>query len=199
LHQTGFIKGRYIGQNIRLTNNILEQTTNQNIPGILIQLDFKKAFDTIEWEFIQKTLAFYNFGDSIQQWISTLYTNPESSVMSNGFCTNPFQLSRCVRQDCPLWPYLFILAVEILACKIRQHKKIQGTHCQIFKKDVKVSQFADDTSLWCSSCKTVKKVIQVLSDFGDASGMKLNPSKTKAFWLGPWRYNVDEPFEFTGL
>ena len=46
--QTGFIKGRYIGQNIRLINDILEQTKLRNIPGILLQLDFRKAFDTIE-------------------------------------------------------------------------------------------------------------------------------------------------------
>ena len=46
--QTGFIKGRFIGQNIRLINDILEQTKLQNIPGILLQLDFRKAFDTIE-------------------------------------------------------------------------------------------------------------------------------------------------------
>ena len=64
--QTGFIKGRYIGQNVRLLNDILEQTEIQNIPGILLQLDFRKAFDTIEWEFIQKTLALFNFGESIQ-------------------------------------------------------------------------------------------------------------------------------------
>ena len=38
--QTGFIKGRYIGQNIRLINDILEQTKLRNIPGILLQLDF---------------------------------------------------------------------------------------------------------------------------------------------------------------
>ena len=65
--QTGFIKGRFIGQNIRLINDILEQTKLQNIPGILLQLDFRKAFDTIEWEFIQRTIALFNFGDSIQR------------------------------------------------------------------------------------------------------------------------------------
>ena len=51
--QTGFVKGRYIGQNIRLINDIMEQTKLQNIPGILLLLDFRKAFDPIEWSFIQ--------------------------------------------------------------------------------------------------------------------------------------------------
>ena len=176
--QTGFIKGRYIGQNIRLINDILEQTVAQNIPGILLQLDFKKAFDTIEWKFIQKTLALFNFGDSIQRWISTLYTNSETSIMNNGFCTNPFKLSRGVRQGCPLSPYLFILSVEILACKIRQNREIQGI--PIFEKEFKISQFAEDTSLLCSSCESVKNAIQVLNNFGAVSGLRLNPSKTKA-------------------
>ena len=142
--QTGFIKGRYIGQNVRLLNDILEQTETQNIPGILLQLDFRKAFDTIEWEFIQKTLALFNFGESIQRWISTFYTNPESSVLNNGFCTNSFKLSRGVRQGCPLSPYLFILSVEILACKIRQDKEIEGI--RIFKKEIKISQFPGASS-----------------------------------------------------
>jgi len=70
--QTGFVTGRCIGQNIRFINEILEQTITQNIPGILLQLDFKKAFNTIEFEFIKKTLALFNFGDSFQKWISTL-------------------------------------------------------------------------------------------------------------------------------
>ena len=192
--QTGFIKGRYIGQNVRLLNDILEQTEIQNIPGILLQLDFRKAFDTIEWEFIQKTLALFNFGESIQRWIFTFYTNPESSVLNNGFCTNSFKLSRGVRQGCPLCPYLFILSVELLACKIRQDKEIQGI--QIFKKEIKISQFADDTSLLCNSCKSVQRAIQVLNDFGDVSGLRLNPSKTKALWLGPWRHIEDKPFGF---
>ena len=90
--QTGFIKGRYIGPNIRLINYILEQTKLRNIPGILLQLDFWKAFDTIEWEFIQRTIAVFNFGGSIQCWISIFYVNTESAVLNNGFCTNYFCL-----------------------------------------------------------------------------------------------------------
>ena len=120
--QIGFVKGRYIGQNIRLINDILEQTKLQNIPGILLLLDFQKAFDTIKWSFIQNTLNLLNFGDGIKWWVSTFYTTPKSAVLNDGFSTNYFQLSRGVRQGCPLSPYLIILGAEILACKIRQDK-----------------------------------------------------------------------------
>jgi len=83
--QSGFVKGRYIGQNVRLINDILEQTKVQNIPGILLQLDFQKAFDTIEWKFIQNAIVLFNFGESIQRWISNFYSNIQSSALNNGF------------------------------------------------------------------------------------------------------------------
>ena len=146
--QTGFLKGRYIGQNIRLINDIMEHTKLHNIPGILL-LDFRKAFDTIEWSFIQNTLNFLNFGDDIKRSVSIFYTGPESAVLNNRFFTNYFQLSRGVRQVCPLSPYLFIIGAEILACKIRQDKEIQGI--RIFNSEAKISQFANDTSLICKS------------------------------------------------
>ena len=96
-NQTGFMKGRYIGQNIRLINDIMEQTKLQNIPGILLLLDFRKAFDTVEWDFIQQTLNLFNFGTFLKQWVKTPYTNTESSVLHNGYTTDYFKLSRGVR------------------------------------------------------------------------------------------------------
>ena len=51
--QSGFMKDRFIGQNIRSINEILEQTELQNVPGILLQLEFTKAFDIVEWPVVQ--------------------------------------------------------------------------------------------------------------------------------------------------
>ena len=51
---TGFIKGRFIGENIRLIDSIINYTANENIPGLILLLDFEKAFDTLEWPFIEK-------------------------------------------------------------------------------------------------------------------------------------------------
>ena len=52
--QTGFIKGRYIVQNIRLIIDIMEHTKPHNTPGILVLLDIQKAFDSLEWAFMMK-------------------------------------------------------------------------------------------------------------------------------------------------
>ena len=63
--QTGFVKGRYIGENIRLIADVMEATKTHNLTGILTSLDFRKAFDSLEWPFIMKTLDSFNFGGDI--------------------------------------------------------------------------------------------------------------------------------------
>ena len=97
-----------------------------------------------------------------------------------------------MRQGCPLSPYLFIVGAEILACKIRQDKTIKGI--TVFQKELKLSQFADDTTLLCNDCNSVNRAITVLNSFGNLSGLRLNPSKTKALWLGSLTNRKDEPF-----
>ena len=59
--QTGFLKGRYIGENIRLINEIIDYLNKNNEPGLLFFADFEKAFDSINHDFIFKTLQFFNF------------------------------------------------------------------------------------------------------------------------------------------
>ena len=88
--QTGFIKGRYIEENIRLISNVLDVTNKQQIPGISVALDFRKAFDSLEWPFIMETLNLFNFGTGIKQWISTFYSNVEGAVIKNEHSTNWF-------------------------------------------------------------------------------------------------------------
>ena len=56
--QTGFISGRYIGENTRLIYDIMNYTDEFNIPGLLLIIDFEKAFDTISREFIKKNFTF---------------------------------------------------------------------------------------------------------------------------------------------
>ena len=100
--QTGYVKGRYIGESIRLIADIMSFTKEQNIPGLAVFLDFEKAFDSIEWKYLQKCLEIFNFGPQLQQWIAVMYNDISSCILNNGFATRHFNLSRGVRQGCPL-------------------------------------------------------------------------------------------------
>ncbi len=63
--RTGFIKGRYIEENINKILSVMDLNQNNNIPAVLGMIDSEKEFDSIEWSFIQKNPNFFNFGDSI--------------------------------------------------------------------------------------------------------------------------------------
>ena len=193
--QTGFIKGRFIGQNVRLLNDIMEYTEAKNLPGILLFIDFRKAFDTIEWNFLHKCIELYNFGPNIRKWISILYNNVESGVMNAGFMTNYFKVSRGVRQGCPLSPLLFVLAVEMLALKIRQDQLCRGIELPN-GQNAKISQFADDTTLILEDTTSLRNAMNIVNSFGVLSGLQLNKKKTKALWIGASSKNKIEPLKF---
>jgi hypothetical protein len=57
-------------------------------------VDFEKAFDTVEWPFIEKTLEFYSFGSTFRKWIKSFYTDITSAVINNGHLSEFFLLER---------------------------------------------------------------------------------------------------------
>ena len=143
--QTGFMKGRFIGENTRPIDGIIQYAAQDNTPGLLLFIDFEKALDSLEWPFIQDTLRFFGFGPSIINWVRTFYCRIESCVLNNGWSSSFFQPQRGVRQGCPLSPYLFILTAEVLAKTIRNNRSIKGFY--VGSNEVKISQYADDTTL----------------------------------------------------
>ena len=125
-NQVGYVKNRNITDNIRTIIDLMEYLKADNLPGILINIDFEKAFDSVDWTFLKLVLSKFNFGDSLIKWIDMFYTNISSCIMNNGLTSSYFQLHRGVRQGDPLSPYLFILCAEILASSIRQNQQIKG-------------------------------------------------------------------------
>ena len=193
--QTGYVEGRYIGQNIRLINHIMNITELENIPGMAIFIDFKKAFDTVDWNFLFKTLEALNFGPQLQQWIRTFYADCSSCVTNNGYASAFFNLQRGVRQGCPLSGSLFVLCAEILANAIRSNAGIQGIN--IYGKEFKISQYADDTTVFVSDIRSAQNLFQLLDAFQNCSGLEVNKSKTEGMWLGANKNNLEEPLDIT--
>ena len=86
--RTGFLKGRYIRENAHLIYDLMNYTEQNNIPGLLLLIDFEKAFDSVSWSFIQKVLKFLNFGPTVRRWIETFYNTITASNSVWTYCQN---------------------------------------------------------------------------------------------------------------
>ncbi len=189
--QVGYVQGRNIAEALRTLQDIMAHTKLHNLPGILICIDFEKAFDSLEWNFLDAVLDKYNFGPSFKKWINTIYKDISSCIKNNGTTSKQFTLGRGVRQGDPLSPYLFILAVEILSNKIRQNKDITGI--TINNEEIKLQQYADDTTGILQNIESAKCFLSEVKTFGLYSGLKLNKEKTEGLWLGSNSENINAP------
>ena len=88
--QKGFLKGRYIGENIRTVYDLMDFLSKQAKSNLLLLIDFQKAFDCLEWSYIIQVLEKYNFGSDFIRWFSILYTDANSCVINNGFFSEFF-------------------------------------------------------------------------------------------------------------
>ena len=111
--QIGFIKNHFIGENICFVLDLIDYCDNTGLNGLLLFIDFEKAVDSLEWNFIFDCLNFFNFGPMFNQWIKTIYSSCVGRVINNGDTNIDFSIYRGVRQGCPLSPYLFIICSEI--------------------------------------------------------------------------------------
>ena len=190
--QNDYVKKRFIGYNIRLIEDIIYYQNKQSSDSYLAFIDFEKACDTLEWEFLFKTLKFYNFGPTFIKWIRTTYKRPSISIKNNGWLSESFEMKRGVRQGCPISSLLFILAAEILAHKLRLNANITGINIGQFcdnnsNRVVKLRQYADDMILLGTNEISLKHSFKEISKFTAVAGPKLNMDKTEILVTGEYQ------------
>ena len=161
--QSAFVRGRYIGEPIRLISDIITYSEQQNKSGILFAADFEAAFDSIDYQFMLEILKKYGFSEYFVNWMSIMHTDPESCVMNNGSSIGYFQLNRGTRQGGPIAPYLFILVIEVLAKMVQNNKSIKGL--TINGVEIKQCIFAEDTTYFLKDEQSFKKLISTIEIF----------------------------------
>ena len=185
--QKGFVAGRYIGECIRNTYDIMEYAKEKNRAGLLLLIDFEKAFDSISHSFIIKSLHFFGFGTSFIKWINLLLYDVSSCINHCGNVSVKFKVGRSCRQGDPISPYLFIICVEILALRIRKDSSVKGFKLGNFEQ--KLDFYADDLTAYLDGSESsLRSIVHILDQFQQISGLKINLSKCKAVLIGKLRF-----------
>ena len=184
--QTGFIKGRYMAENIMKMMNLIEYCNKNAKSAAILSIDFEKAFDKVSWQATIEALKLFGIGDKFVNLIKIMFQCPTSTVLNNGFWSDWFYPTRGNRQGDPISPLLFTLTIEILGIKLRANPNIKGINTA--RSSFLSAQYADDLYLALEpEQENLNQVILELEKFKKFSGLSVNFNKTVAFVLGPLR------------
>jgi exonuclease III len=183
--QTAYVKGRSVADNLRTNFFFKKYCQANNEDSVLISLDAKKAFDSVDHQYIEETLQIYGFGNEFIKTFKTLYNGLTARVMVNGYSSNAINIQRGVKQGDALSCAIFIICIDPLLRNLnhnRSIKRININNSKLIK--FKAAAYADDVSVICSSdTKSVQGVFDEYEEMTRRSGLELNADKTEILLL----------------
>ena len=182
--QAGFIRGRSIFNQIKTTKLVTDYMERTQKAGAIVALDQEKAYDKILHPYLWAVLEKLEIPESFIRIIKALYDNAKTRVLINGELSEPFTITRGVRQGDALSCLLFDIAIEPLAENIRKSQEITGIQIPGRRDFLKVTMFADDTSTYLSKNDRIEDLQAILMKWCSVSGAKFNIEKTEIIPLG---------------
>lgn len=200
--QSLFIEGRNISDNILLSHKLFKGYTRKWIsPRCVLKVDIRKAYDTLEWSFLQAMLNELGFPQKFIQWTMECVSTVSYSVMLNGGLTKPFKANRGLRQGDPMSPFLFVIAMEYLHTEILQLALNKQFHfhprCKRFGRIYLC--FADVLLMLCrADMLSVSMFQESFYKFSCASGLKANQEKSSIYMAGTTPHMKDNILQLLG-
>ncbi|XP_059067565.1 uncharacterized protein LOC131858359 [Cryptomeria japonica] len=151
--QTSFIKGRYILENLITSWEAVEWSKISSQDTAMFLLDFEKAYDRVEWDFIITMLEAFGFPSEFCTYVKVLLQDASAHIEVNGSLSSSIMLSRSIRQGCPLAPALFIIASDALFYLLRDNSlspkvastmNAEGHKLLMFLKDGHTTMFINE-------------------------------------------------------
>ena len=189
--QSGFQSGKSTSDNLILMCLVLDHfNKNDDESGLVLQVDFEKAFDTVDHYFLFKTMESMGFGPYLIKLVKICLHGCLSFININGHLSSQVILGRGLHQGSPLSPILFLLVAQVFTDKISNNHNIEGI--SVNGVELLLSLFADDSDLFLkASGACLDEVISEIKRFGMVSGCKNNIGKTKCIPLGNARLDHD--------
>lgn len=188
--QAGFIPGRSITEQVKLVRQMINMADSTDQNGTIIALDQEKAYDRIDHEYLWRTLERFGIPRQFISTVQSLYHNARTVVIINGERSSPYTVTRGVRQGDPMSCLLFNLAIEPLACTLR-NSTLRGYSVPGVVDKILVSLFADDTTVFLSEHDDYNLLQRILDLWCTASTAKFNSSKTNIIPIGSHDYRQD--------
>jgi hypothetical protein len=148
-----------------------------------IKTDIAKAYDRVEWLFLQTTLEAMGFPQKLTETIMKCVKTVNFSILINGRPSQNFYPKRGLRQGDPLSPYLFIICANVfsgLITQAQQGKRIHGIKIAHGAPEVSHLLFADDSLLFCrANNQEATEVKNIIMNYQEASGQLVNMNKSE--------------------
>ena len=183
------IKNRTILHTLSTIRDIIDISNKLNKNLSVISLDFLKAFDRLDLNFIFLALRQFGYGQKFIQMIKVCYNDIQSKIKINGLLSALFTIMRSVSQGCPLSVLLYI--IEVLAIFIIADTIVKGV--QIGTHEIKIVNFPDDTTIFLRDIECLTRIQAILNLYEKASSSKINLSKSQALWAGTYKNRYDKP------
>ncbi|KAL4560381.1 hypothetical protein LXL04_032531 [Taraxacum kok-saghyz] len=201
-NQTAFIKKRNILDGPMIINEMCNWTKKAKRKMLLFKVDFEKAFDSVNWNYLESIMLQMGFGVKWVSWIRGCLSSSRASVLINGSATKEFPISKGVRQGDPMSPFLFIIAMEGLNTVMKsatQQNLFQGI--AIPNSDVSISHlfYADDALFvgeW--NISNFNNLSRILRCFNASSGLKVNFHKSQVYGFGVAKQEVADCAQILG-
>jgi hypothetical protein len=181
LDQSTFLPMRFILDNILMTQETLEWADYSNQPLLFLKLDFSKAYDMVDLQFLFGAMRKFGFPEEFLTMVMLLFKNASATVKVNGSQTGSFDISREVRQGCLLAPYLFLIVAEVMNVMIKAEVDVglvKGIKLPVEDRQQVIAQYADDTSLTLLGEEdSIRWLIYTLEAFCSSFGLVLNWNK----------------------
>ena len=186
--QGTFVKGRHILDGVLVANELIDSRLRSGIPGVLCKVDLEKAYDHVDWNFLDYVLRRMGFGTRWRSWVRTCISTVSFSVLVNGSPKGFFRSKRGIRQGDPLSPFLFLLVMEPLNYMLVRAKElgwISGFKASSLGTSVSHLHFADDTLVFLDATEAqVANLRFILVCFELVSGLHANLAKSKLLSVG---------------